>query len=64
MNVKRYIAPNVQEAMIKIKSELGRDAIILHTRKIRQKGLRGLFKKNLVEIVAAIEESIETFQKK
>lgn len=57
MNVKRYIAPNVQEAMIKIKSELGRDAIILNTRKIRQKGIKGLFKKNFVEVLAAIEES-------
>lgn len=56
MNVKRYIAPNVQEAMIKIKNELGRDAIILHTRKIKQKGLKGLFRKPFVEVVAAIEE--------
>lgn len=56
MNVKRYIAPNVQEAMIKIKNELGRDAIILHTRKIKQKGIKGLFKKPFVEVVAAIEE--------
>ncbi|MBN2797000.1 MAG: flagellar biosynthesis protein FlhF [Clostridia bacterium] len=56
MNVKRYIAPNVQEAMIKIKHELGRDAIILHTRKIKQKGIKGLFKKPLVEVVAAVED--------
>lgn len=56
MNVKRYIAPNAQEAMIKIKNELGRDAIILHTRKIRQKGLFGIFKKPVVEVVAAVEE--------
>lgn len=58
MNVKRYIAPNAQEAMIKIKNELGRDAIILHTRKIRQKGLFGFFKKHVVEVVAAVEEEV------
>lgn len=57
MNVKRYIAPNVQEAMIKVKNELGRDAIILHTRKIKRKGLKGLFKKPVIEVVAAIEET-------
>jgi len=56
MNVKRYIAANVQEAMEKVKLELGRDAIILHTRKIKHKGLKGIFKKPLVEVVAAIEE--------
>lgn len=56
MDVKRYIAPNMQEAMIKIKNELGRDAIILHTRKIKQKGIRGWFKKPVVEVVAALQE--------
>lgn len=57
MRVKRYLAKDVQEAMIKIKSELGRDAIILHTRKIKEPGLKGLFKKPLVEVVAAIDSS-------
>lgn len=56
MDVKRYIASNMQEAMIKIKNELGRDAVILHTRKIKQKGVKGWFKKPVVEVVAAIDE--------
>ncbi len=55
MKVKRYIAKDVQEAMIKVKSELGRDAIILHTRKIKKPGLTGLFKKPLFEVVAAVD---------
>ncbi|SHJ91384.1 flagellar biosynthesis protein FlhF [Paramaledivibacter caminithermalis] len=58
MKVKRYITKDVQEAMIKIKSELGRDAIILHTRKIKERGLKGFLKKPLVEVVAAVD-SIE-----
>lgn len=57
MKVKRYIAKDVQEAMIKVKSELGRDAIILHTRKIKKPGLAGLFKKPLFEVVAAVESN-------
>lgn len=60
MDVKRYIAPNMQEAMIKIKNELGRDAIILHTRKIKQKGIRGWFKKPVVEVVATLQEAPAT----
>jgi flagellar biosynthesis protein FlhF len=56
MNVKRYIAGDVQEAMQKIRMELGRDAVILHTRKIKAKGLKGFFSKSLVEVVAAVEE--------
>lgn len=39
MNVKRYIVKDINEAMIKIKSELGRDAVILNTRKIKNSGL-------------------------
>lgn len=46
----------MSEAMIKIKNELGQDAVILSTRKIRQPGLFGIFKKSLTEVVAAIEE--------
>lgn len=57
MRVKRYLAKDVQEAMIKVKSELGRDAIILHTRKIKEPGFKGLFRKPLVEVVAAIDSS-------
>ncbi|WIV10875.1 flagellar biosynthesis protein FlhF [Proteiniborus sp. MB09-C3] len=57
MKVKRFIGDSVQEVMGKVKKELGSDAIILHTRNIRQSGFLGLFKKNLVEVVAALEEN-------
>ncbi len=56
MNVKRFIGVDNNDAMFKVKRELGSDAVILHTRKIKAKGWRGWFKKPLVEIVAAIEE--------
>ncbi|MBS4539864.1 flagellar biosynthesis protein FlhF [Clostridium sp. D2Q-11] len=58
MNIKRYIGRTNHEAMLKLKKELGEDAVILHTRKIKTKGLLGLFKKPLVEVVAAREENI------
>lgn len=56
MKIKRYIGKNTQEAMMKLKKEMGSDAVILHTRKIKQPGFVGLFKKSLVEVVAAKEE--------
>ncbi len=56
MNVKRFIGVDNNDAMFKVKRELGSDAVILHTRKIKAKGWRGWFKKPLIEIVAAIEE--------
>lgn len=62
MNVKRYIANDVQEAMQKIRMELGRDAVILHTRKIKQKGIKGWFSKPLVEVIAAIDQQEKTLK--
>ena len=56
MKVKRYVANTVQEAIKNVKLELGHDAIIMSTRKIRQKGLLGWIKKPLVEVVAAVDD--------
>ncbi len=58
MKVKRYIVQDMNEAMIKIKSELGIDAVILNTRKIKTGGFFKFFKKPLLEVVAAIDEPL------
>ena len=60
MKVKRYVGETAKEAMQKVKSDLGRDAIILNTRKIRKKGLAGLFSKPLIEVVATIDNDISS----
>lgn len=39
-----------------IKNELGRDAVILHTRKLKKGGIFGFFSKELIEVVAAVED--------
>ncbi|ADQ05371.1 flagellar biosynthetic protein FlhF [Caldicellulosiruptor owensensis OL] len=56
MRIKRYLAHDMQEALIRIKADLGKDAIILSTKKVRQKGLLGFFKKPLIEVTAACED--------
>ncbi|WP_234978595.1 flagellar biosynthesis protein FlhF [Anaerosalibacter sp. Marseille-P3206] len=56
MKVKKYVGANTQEAMNKLKKELGSEAIILNTRVIKQKGFFNFFKKPLVEVTAAIED--------
>jgi len=58
MKVKRYIVKDMSEAMIKIKSDLGIDAVILNTRKIKTGGFFRFFKKPLLEVVAAIDEPL------
>lgn len=54
MKVKRYEARTMQEAIMMVKSEMGGDAVILHSKKIRKGGFFGLFGKPAFEVVAAI----------
>jgi len=53
MIIKTYVADNVQEAFYKVKSEMGKDAIILQTKYVKKGGFLGLFSKRMVEVVAA-----------
>lgn len=55
MNVKRYIGADIAECMAQVREELGVEAFILNQRTIRKKGIKGLFQKPLVEVVAAYE---------
>ena len=54
MQVKKFEAPTIQEALETIKRELGPEAIILHTKKNR-KGF-GLLGNGSVEVTAAVSE--------
>ena len=47
----------MKEAMEQVKEELGRDAVILHTKKYREGGFMGYKGKEVVEVTAAIEEN-------
>jgi flagellar biosynthesis protein FlhF len=50
------MAKNTQEAILKVKMDLGSEALILNTRKVRKKGLLGLFSKPMTEVLAAVDE--------
>jgi len=56
VKIRRFIGRDMNEAMIKVKSELGNDAVILNKRKIKQPGIFGFLKKKVIEVVAAIDE--------
>lgn len=45
----------MQEAINQVKTELGRDAVILHTRRLKKGGVLGLFSKECFEVMAAID---------
>lgn len=59
MIVKRYIVDDMNEAMIKIRYDLGNEAIIISQKKIRQKGIKGFFKKKRIEVTAAVDDRVK-----
>ena len=59
MIIKKYLVKNVNEAMSKIRYELGKDAIIISQRKVRKPGFVGLFSGKLIEVTAAVESSVK-----
>lgn len=57
MIIKRYLVSNMNEALTRIRYELGKDAIIISQRKVRKPGFKGLFSGKLIEVTAAVENS-------
>ncbi len=52
MTIKTYRAKTIAEALTQVKKELGRDAVILHTRTVRSGGWFGFRRATLTEITA------------
>lgn len=58
MQVKKYLATNMQEAVKMIKEDLGSKAIIISTKKVKKgSGAFGLFGKPILEVTAARDET-------
>ncbi|MGL5269780.1 MAG: flagellar biosynthesis protein FlhF [Selenomonadaceae bacterium] len=56
MRIKVFKARTAKEAMARVKSELGVDAVILHTKRYRKGGFLGYKGKEMVEVTAAVED--------
>lgn len=56
MIVKKYTGKDETEAVMKAKDDLGSNAVVLNVRTMKQRGLAKVFKKDFVEITAALEE--------
>lgn len=57
MIIKKFQAETEAEAIIKAKDEMGSGAVVLNIKTIKHRGISRLFKKNYVEVTAAIEET-------
>lgn len=58
MVIKKFIVANMNEAMVKMKQELGKDAVILSQRKIKRPGFKGLFAKKVFEVTACVDNEV------
>lgn len=55
MRVKRYVVDSMPDALAQIRTDLGKDAVILNTKEIRSGGFLGLFSKKRIEVIAATD---------
>lgn len=54
VSLKTFQAPTMAECLARVKRELGKDAVILHTRSYRVGGFLGLGRRPMVEITASV----------
>lgn len=64
MKIKVFTAVTMQEAMEQVKRELGMDAVILHSKKVQKKGLLGYASKEMIEVTAAVEDTLNMAEEK
>ncbi|WP_248926356.1 flagellar biosynthesis protein FlhF [Paenibacillus hamazuiensis] len=60
MRVKRYVVDSMPDALQKIRTDLGKDAVILNTKEVRSGGFLGFFAKKKIEVIAATDSSVSS----
>lgn len=58
MVIKKFQAPTEAEAVLKAKEEMGSAAVVLNMKTVKHRGLARIFRKDYVEITAALEEKV------
>lgn len=64
MLVKRYVVEDMPEALNKIRIELGKDAIILSSKRIRATGIKGWLGQKKMEVIAALNDTPKVSKEK
>lgn len=58
MKVQKFTGNTMRDALLEVTKELGKEAIILQSRKVTEGGLMGLGTRNLVEVTAALDKDL------
>lgn len=59
MKIKKITANSMPEAMKTVRNELGNNAVILNSRIVYTGGFLGFFRKKNIEVIAAIDKTVE-----
>lgn len=57
MLIKKYIVKDMNEAITKIRCEIGKDAVIVSQRRVKKPGISGFFSKKLLEVTVAVNKT-------
>ena len=57
MKIMKFVAPTEQEAILKARDELGKNAIVLNIKTIKPWGIMRLFRRPSAEVTAAVDET-------
>lgn len=57
MRYKKYVAPTLKEAVLKMRIDAGNDAVLIEQKSTKKGGFFGMFGKDMIEITAGIFES-------
>lgn len=64
MLIRKYVVDSMNEALTKIRNDLGKDAVIISQRKVKKPGFKGFFSSKQIEVTAACENSQNETTKK
>jgi flagellar biosynthesis protein FlhF len=56
MKIKKFVGASIAECILKVKKELGEDAVILDSRKVAKGGPFSFLRTDLVEVIASTED--------
>jgi flagellar biosynthesis protein FlhF len=64
MNLKKYEGATMKEALDRVKADMGRNAVILHTKSFKRGGFLGLGGREIIEITASDDVRVLTHTKR
>lgn len=59
MRIKKFFGPDMKHVTEQMKQELGPEAIILNSRRLKKQGVLGALGKEMIEVTAAIDEQVD-----